>query len=475
MVEALEDREVPAIYTVTDPGNAGPGTLRWAITQANNDVGTSDTIEFDATKVPGAVTITAQLPEIIGPVAIVGLATGNTSIERSSAAGTPQFSVLWISTPAGRPRNLVTISNLAIRNGDWVLDGGGIRLDDAALVLDRVIISDNRAAAGGGIGLVGVEPSLTITNSVIRDNVSTVAYGGGISTGQNGLIVISDSTIRGNTAETDGGGIATGKNVRVWITKSTIKDNTAKESGGGISNGGRGMTDWGFDILSSTFSNNSALGMGDAGKGGAIDNNGSARLRNTTISGNYAKSGAGIYARFFPDPQWGTNQNTLEIKNSTVADNSVVPLGIGGGLFIQEFVLPKIANSLFALNVGGDAPDIGGMVLSLGHNLVGDGSGGLGFLPSDLVGTAAFPIDPVLSVLGDYGGPTQTHILLAGSPALDAGDNALIDVLHDQRGLTRIVNGTVDIGAVEMQSGEGQSSLVISALQLPKPKKGKVK
>ena len=56
----------------------------------------------------------------------------------------------------------------------------------------------------------------------------------------------------------------------------------------------------------------------------------------------------------------------------------------------------------------------------------------------------------MLSPLGNYGGPTQTHIPLAGSPAIDHGNNAdCLDV--DQRGQHRPVNGTCDVGAVERQ------------------------
>jgi hypothetical protein len=89
----------------------------------------------------------------------------------------------------------------------------------------------------------------------------------------------------------------------------------------------------------------------------------------------------------------------------------------------------------------------------LGHNLIGNGSGSSGFDPTDLVGTASNPIDPLLGPLADNGGPTLTMALLPGSPAIDAGDNTDAP-MWDQRGpgFRRIVNGTIDIGAYEVQA-----------------------
>ena len=83
----------------------------------------------------------------------------------------------------------------------------------------------------------------------------------------------------------------------------------------------------------------------------------------------------------------------------------------------------------------------------------------------NLVGTPGSPIDPRVSALLSHGGPTLTHALLAGSPALDAGDNALAaaaSLRTDQRGVARTADGpdadtiaTVDLGAFEAGASLG--------------------
>jgi hypothetical protein len=112
-----------------------------------------------------------------------------------------------------------------------------------------------------------------------------------------------------------------------------------------------------------------------------------------------------------------------------------------------------LKNTIVALNMSasGGGPDFYGTAISQGHNLIGDGSDLLGLthdVLGDQVGTSVAPIDPMLGLLQDNGGPTFTHALLAGSPAIDAGDNDGAPFL-DQRGAPRIQNSTIDIGAFE--------------------------
>src|SRR5439155_2067494 len=99
---------------------------------------------------------------------------------------------------------------------------------------------------------------------------------------------------------------------------------------------------------------------------------------------------------------------------------------------------------------------------SSASNLVG--TGGSGGLTNGVNGNQVGVSNPGLGSLVNNGGPTQTIALLPGSPAIDHGGNAYVNAGEtDQRGLTRIMNGTVDVGAFEVQGLAGPSSLSATA------------
>jgi hypothetical protein len=143
----------------------------------------------------------------------------------------------------------------------------------------------------------------------------------------------------------------------------------------------------------------------------------------------------------------------LTVTNSTLSGNASDPNGgAGGGIFNQgKFT---VENTIIADNtgnsglVGASSPDVAGAVTSRGHNLIGNTGDSSGFSTSayDVLGR-----DPLLGPLQDNGGLTLTMLPLVGSPALRAGDVSFATAT-DQRGLARVVNGTIDIEAVEVQT-----------------------
>src|SRR5262249_40540770 len=142
--------------------------------------------------------------------------------------------------------------------------------------------------------------------------------------------------------------------------------------------------------------------------------------------------------------------------NCTVAGNTASGAfsSAGGGIY-RDIGNPTIAlkNTIVALNQSDNGPDIQAAISSQGHNLIGSATGATGLSNTDLAGTDG-RLDPMLGPLQNNGAPTPTMALLPGSPAVDTGDNTGAPDF-DQRGpgFPRIVGGTIDIGAFEVQPG----------------------
>ncbi len=240
---------------------------------------------------------------------------------------------------------------------------------------------------------------------------------------------VSGVTIRGGTGDPDGGGIY--NSGILTLSSSTVSLNYAPGvtgRGGGIANIGT-MT-----INNSTISSNVADYAG-----GGIANGGNLTINNSTISPNSAGvAGGGI-----------ANGLLVTINNTTMSGNSAFG-GFGGGIFDDpaafiHFVTLK--NTLLSNGTGGNCG--GSPVISAGYNLSIDASCASGLTGTgDLNSTGPAMLGP----LAYNGGPTQTHALLSGSPAVDVGsctDSNLNPVTADQRGVARPQGAACDIGAFE--------------------------
>ncbi len=185
-------------------------------------------------------------------------------------------------------------------------------------------------------------------------------------------------------------------------------------------------------IEGSTFSNNQSA----QSAGGAISGNQTrGSIVNSTFSGNSARvAGALSFGR-------GPVATSLSLINNTITANQGTAL-LGGILTSVDQL--TLRNNIIAGNVGGDC-SLSSASLVTDHNLDSDNTCGLTG-PGDLSG-----VNALLGPLADNGGPTDTHGLLAGSPALDAGGNAGCPAT-DQRGVTRPQRGVCDIGAVEIEN-----------------------
>lgn len=477
-LERLEQRQLLAVFTVNSfedtvdevPGDGVPAdafgntTLRAAVMEANALAG-------DDTVLLGSGTFSFQIWGTNEDAA----ATGDLDITDTSGSliitGARDDSTIIM--PAGRdrafditPGAVLNLSGLTISGGGYeIAYGGGIRNTDGILNLTDSVISDCRARIGGGI--YNELGTVDVRNSVFSDCGTAICTGGGAISSLFGTVTLRGSTISGGFAASSGGAISSDDST-LTVLDSVIADNYA-EHGGGIAADGT------LIIVNTTLSGNQARSQG-----GGIFNLGSMELLNTTIMQNTAACGGGILnighativnctlsgnAAQVTTPQgtvlsWAGgiyNEGTGELRSTTITQNAAE---VGGGVFDAGDLSSSLVatNTIIADNTASQAnPDLEGVFTSGGHNLIGSVGTAFGFIDGvngDRVGSGIHPIDPLLGPLADNGGPTLTHALLLGSPAIDAGDNADAPVT-DQRGLARVADGdnsgtaTIDIGAFE--------------------------
>ena len=257
-----------------------------------------------------------------------------------------------------------------------------------------------------------------------------------LSTGNLTISSMYSVTISGGIVTGDGGGINNG-NV-LTLANVTLSGNKASGKGGGIYNAGT------LTINNSTVGSSNTAGT----NGGGIYNAGTANLTNDTISGNAAKSdGGGLY-----NYSGTATLTNVTITNNT-ADSDANGTGNGGGGLFGSAGTVNVKNTIIAGNTDLSSatkhPDCSGTLTSLGYNLIGKDTGcTFTTQTGDQRGTSGSPIDPKLGPLQNNGGPTATHALLPGSPAIDAGTNTGCPTT-DQRGISRPQGVACDIGAYE--------------------------
>jgi predicted outer membrane repeat protein len=505
-LECLEERSVPATFNVTttlDVVDAGDGkrSLREAITRAN-DLGGADVIVLSAGVFKLAIAGTGEDDNATGDLDVTDTVTIRGAGRNLSFVDGQQLDRVFEVRGSSPGSINVTLERMTVRNGAAGSNGGGIQVVNANLVVRDAAVTGNRStnSAGGissGVGTdvkvvrtivarnialtngggMAITNTVTLRDSVVRRNVAgadgggiwadtatlsgcTVAgndsdsVGGGIWAGS---ATLSGCTVTGNDANAQGGGIYSST---VTLTDSTVSDNEADSGGGGI------VALSTATLKRSTVSGNTTLGVGGginastvtltgstvSGNrsntfGGGIAAGNTATLTNSTVSGNTAlTNGGGLWAM------------TATLLNCTIAENFAL---VGGGLYHEPGGVFSVRNTIVALNLfmpGGSNADVSGIFDSQGHNLIGV-NGGIGFangVDGDIAGTFLNPIDPKLGPLANNGGRTKTHALLAGSPAIDKGDNA-DQPPTDQRGagFARKKDGNfdgiarVDIGAFE--------------------------
>ena len=483
-----------ATFTVTNLNDSGAGSLRQAILDAKNATG-DDTIIFQ-TGLSGSILLTNGALQIDSNLTINGPGAKMLVIDGNGLFSGPFKTLRVIEIAAGVT---VTLNGLTIRGGATScgpnpnppptlacgdVAGGGI-INKGVLTVSNSIVTENMSAiSGAGILNSG---TLTFSNSILSNNQATDSAG--LLNDDKGVATVLNSTISGNKAYYpggEGGGITNYGSLTV--RSSTISGNVARGDGGGIENEIGSVI-----VINSTISGNFAVNGGGISNGGlqTFDDKIKLWVLNSTISGNVASNddstsldaeGGGIYNQGIVR---GSDEATAIVLNSTITGNVVTSKSTdpsatfaGGGIFNGRNAHLSIGNSLVSGNSAKVAKEIASAsdpnftdANFLGHNILGEnGNAGVVGLVNASTGTDWIlpgPVSTAIGSLASNGGPTQTHLPQLGGPLINNGDNSLIPqdpstnqpIATDQRsaGYPRIVNGTVDIGAVEAGAGSPPS------------------
>jgi hypothetical protein len=392
-------RPLPAaLFAISTLGAGAAAAANFTVSNcADSGAGSLRQAVISANGAAGADTISFSLA-----CNLITLTTGELQITDSVTITGPGASVLTVSGnnnsrvfEINATGMTVGISGLTITggNGNPGGSGGGILITYASVVnIDSVIVTGNTTGGdGGGIYHTNYGGTLTLTNSTISNNVAG-ADGGGLNLYSSA--VVRNTTVSGNTASSGGGGIVAyldNPGTTLLIENSTISGNTKTTA----SRAGGGIR------ISTDNAGNSAM------------------IRNSTIVNNTsATTGGGISA-------YASNLN-LTITNTIIAGNSAAS---GTPDLDREIAAPQVLNVTYSLIQGG------------GGAINGTNVGNI------------FGVPAGIGPLANNGGPTLTHLLLPGSPAINAGDPTFVPPpATDQRGQPRVAGGRIDIGSVESGS-----------------------
>ena len=409
--EPLEDRRMLTVITVNSLGD-GPVDLM------DGDITLRDAIALAADELsyPGAdeIVFDASLG-LASSEGSITLTEGPLVVDSALTITGPDAEQLTINV--NQQCRVMTIGDPSISNGvDTEITISGLTLAGGKVVNTGDPQIDQ---SGGGIWSNAV---LTLDKLILSGN-SAKHVGGGIY--NNGTLTVTNSTLLGNSAVYGGGIYNAGM---LTIVNSSLLWNSADDDGGGLCN---------YDTLTIT---NSILSENSADiKGGGIGNNGTLTVTSSTLSENSASIRGGGICNI-------QSSSTVILNNTIVAGN---------------------AASISGTDIGIDSGTLSGS-----YNLIGDGTG-LAFFngtSGNIVGTSLSPINPMLSGLIQFDNGQWGHCLLSGSPAIDAGSNALaVDpagqlLTEDLRGNARIMGDAIDIGAIEgpAPSTPAQTYLVTS-------------
>lgn len=487
----IDETNVAATLSLREAVGLANGTLSYDSLSASEKAqvtfsgGLSSTITFASNLNGKTITLTTVGSGRVGPTAL------------------PVTSAIVISGPAGNSGVTLSAAGTVMRLFD-VTTAGNLTLQNLTLTggTARGFAGGDAFGGGGGGGSAGLggaifnQGTLQILSSTLTGNIAQGGAGG-----------TYNGAIEGNGGS--GGGGLNGKGANIASNSgsagggpngggggsSTDAGGDGSFGGGGGGGGSDGSSSGGYaggiggyggggggGGYASAFpgiggaggfgggagGNSGFGGNGGTGMGGAIFNEaGVVIISNSTLAANTAVGGAGGVGDFGENGAGGSgfggalyNHNgAITLSSSTISANIAAQGGRGVyNLGDDEYATTEsitaaavINNTIIGQAATGAGEDFTGAAIGNGVNST---SGGFNLIraSSGFAGSIVSTADPKLGPLQNNGGPTPTMALLAGSPAIDAGNPGYTSPPSvDQRGgsFARVLNGRIDVGAYE--------------------------
>ena len=425
--------------TVTNENDSGSGSLRAALASAND----GDIIGF----APGVNTITLTTGQISFGQANITIDGGaGVTIERSSAAGTPNFRLMYSTATTGT----LTLTALTFKNGNAAVTGsntGGGLYAGSSVNMTYCTFDSNRSGAAGG-GLFVNSGDTTLTNCIFNDNFTNSA-GGGFYTNSSanliGCVFTSNESTGGN-----GGGVRAFGNVTA--TDCTFTDNVTRSttsSGGGI------------------WSNNNVT------LNGCVFFDNVARVHGSGVSAANGSLLIIINCTFVENKPFTTNPTNvgaIDCATRTFIFQTTIVENVGGGVYAGDKKTAYLYNSILTWNVNaGETAPLQTLTAGTGaiHN-VSSLVEGSALLTKTPAGTVSHMEVFGMNGFDEYGGTWKvlSNGIAAGTAGaisvsniigysgLSSSDRAALDaaiaaLAFDQKGQPRNTSGDVTYGAVE--------------------------
>lgn len=491
-VVALATPASAATFTVSNTNDAGPGSFRQAVLDANGSPG-ADVIAINLAAGSTIVLSTGEIASsegltINGPSGGVTIrqSTANARVLNNTSGSTLVISNVSFtgssSSVTGGGGVIQSIGDVSLANGTvtkGLTDGvGGGIATGGSLSLTKVTLTANQNGGGAPGGGFFAAKDLTVVSSTITGNTAGGAGGGGVA---DGTATISDTTVSGNTATLSGGGLGIGHDTTV--SGGSIADNTAGSTGGGLF-----VNDGSATYTQVSVTGNKALGTGAGGlyaaggtitltrslvngnltpgSGGGVAAEGGITVTNSTVSSNGADTGGGLFSGGPVNLQYATvaGNNAATTANIRTIGITKTSLPLKHASAIVPAAAPFTSfGSVVALPFGGGENCTTGAQTSSGYNFE-NGGATCGFTQT---GDTSNGADPLLGALADNTGPTKTHLPGAGSPLVNKIPAGSSCTGTDQRLIPRPQMNTCDIGAVEVRTPAAGDGFLTTTVNTP--------